>query len=173
MDRETDMEGTYHTTIGDHPDHQSTPFPLFALGTKLEDMSTVRSEGRNRHDLGPALILAAQFDLGSLAQLRLGKGDTKDGRLGALVTAKVRRIDIDIMHRSEIAREADDHPTQSYQRYAPRTRKQERGERGRTDQSKEGLCRLDSQPSYNAPVGPNWPFIEMLGCSSQSALVIS
>jgi hypothetical protein len=33
-----------------------------------------------------------------------------------------------------------------------------------TYQSNEGLCRRDSQPSYNAPLGPNWPFIDNEGC---------
>lgn len=88
-------------------------------------------------------------------QFIFGKGDSKDGRLGCLVTAEMRGINVDIMNMSKVSRELDYHPTISYllQIYSA------------THQSKEGLCRLDSHASYNAPVGPNWPFIDTLGLS--------
>lgn len=104
------LRGTYHSAVGDHPDHQSTPLPLLAFLTQLEDVSAIRSKSNYRQDLGPSRILRTNLDTVALLQFRVGKGDTKDGRLGSLISAKMGGIDVNIVNTGKVGCQSNDHP---------------------------------------------------------------
>jgi hypothetical protein len=123
--------------------------------SQLEDVSAIRSKSNYRQDLGPSRILGTDLDSVALLQFRVGKGDTKDGRLGSLISAKMGGINVNIVDTGKVGCQSDDHP----ERFSVVMRI----DQVTTYQSKAGLCLLDSQASYSAPVGPNWPFIEILG----------
>jgi len=110
----TSKKGTYHSTIRDHPNHQSTPFSFLALGTQFKDMSAIGPKSSHGQDLGPSWIFGVDLDVMPELELVLGKGDTKDGRFRSFVTAKMGRVDIDVVNMSKVGSELDYHPIISH-----------------------------------------------------------
>jgi hypothetical protein len=47
---------TYHSTIRNHPNHQSTPFSLLPLGAQFKDMSAIGPKSSHGQYLGPSRI---------------------------------------------------------------------------------------------------------------------